>query len=196
MRMKDMRTSKKLDIDWAAIETDFRDGDMSIRDLARWHRVSEAAVRKRAKAGGWTRLAEAPKAPVKKREISVTYSVPMTPVTVETTDPEAIIGRGQNLVLRMLDELDATTSRVGELGMLIDEATDADESPRRNEAMMKAVSLPSRAATLKALATAVKTLAETATAAPKGKKALRQETAEKSSSAGRFAVPQVPRALQ
>lgn len=185
-----MRTPKKT-IDWAGIETDFTTGDMSIRDLAKWYSVSEAAIRKRAKANGWTRQDDAPKQSVKRKEISVTYSVPDTVATRETTDPEQIVGRGRNLALRMLDELDATSSRLGELEAFIDEATDGDESQRRVEALMKAVSLPSRANTLKALAQAVKTLAETA--APEGKKAQRQANAEQAASGGRFAAPSAPK---
>ena len=183
-----MRTPKKV-IDWVGIEADFTTGDMSIRDLAKWYSVSEAAIRKRAKANGWTRREDAPKQSVKRKEISVTYSVPDTIATRETTDPEQIVGRGRNLALRLLDELDATSSRLGELATFIDEATDSDESQRRTEALMKAISLPSRANTLKALAQAVKTFAETA--APEGKKAQKQAAAE--SVGGRFAAPSAPK---
>lgn len=164
---------------------------MSVRDLAKWYSVSEAGIRKRAKAGGWVRLEGAPKRPVKRKEIAVTYSVPDTVVTTEVSDPDEIVGRGRNLALRMLDELDATSSRLDELEAFIVEATDGDESQRRVEALMKAVSLPSRANTLKTLAQAVKTLSETAV--PEGKKAQRQASAEKAASGGRFAVPEAPK---
>lgn len=185
-----MRTPKKA-IDWTGIETDYTTGDMSIRDLAKWYSVSEAAIRKKAKANGWTRRDDAPRQSVKRKEISVTYSVPETIATRETTDPEQIVGRGRNLALRMLDELNATTSKLDELETFIAEATDGDESQRRVEALMKAVSLPSRANTLKALAQAVKTFAETA--APEGKKAQRQANAEQAASGGRFATPSAPK---
>jgi hypothetical protein len=173
-----MRTKAAV-IDWAGIESDFRTGAMSIRELAKWHQVSEAAVRKRAKAGGWVRADAAPTKPVKKAEIAVTYRVTPTGVRSDTTQPEVIVGRGRNLALRMLDELDAVTSAQDELGGLIVEATAGDETERRREAMMKALTLSSRANTLKALASALKTLAETH--APLGKKAAAQEA---SSSAG------------
>ncbi len=163
------KTGRKT-IDWAGIEHDYRTGDMSIRDLAKWYGLSEAAVRKKAKAGNWERAEEAPRAPVKRKPIKVTYEVVETVATAETTDPEAIVGRGRNLALRMLDELQATTSRLGELEAFIAEATEGDESQRRVEALMRSVSLPSRANTLKTLAQAVKTLAETGIGAG-GKKA-------------------------
>lgn len=185
-----MRTPKNT-VDWGRIESDYRNGDMSVRDLAKWYSVSESGIRKRAKAGGWTRPAGAPTRPVKKKEISVTYSVSDAILTTEVADPEQIVGRGRNLALRMLDELDATSSRLGELEAFIAEATEGDESQRRVEALMKSISLPSRANTLRALAQAVKLLAETAV--PEGKKAQRQANAEQIAAQGRFAPRTRPR---
>ncbi|TXI87782.1 MAG: hypothetical protein E6Q40_04570 [Cupriavidus sp.] len=76
----------------------------------------------------------------------------------------------------MLDELDVITSRRGELEDMIIDATDGDDDAARREAMMKAVSLPGRAATLKTLALAFKTINEAS--APQGKKAAAQERAD------------------
>ncbi|ARR57250.1 hypothetical protein GG804_26160 [Sphingomonas histidinilytica] len=75
----------------------------------------------------------------------------------------------------MLDELDVITSRRGELEDMIIEATDGDDEEARRDSMMRAVSLPSRANTMKTLALALKTLNEAA--APQGKKAAQQERA-------------------
>ena len=41
--------------DWPAIEREFRAGQLSIKELGRQHSVSDTAIRKRAKALGWTR---------------------------------------------------------------------------------------------------------------------------------------------
>lgn len=43
--------------DWTEIEKDWRAGSMSIREIARFYGVPEATLRKKAKAGGWTRVA-------------------------------------------------------------------------------------------------------------------------------------------
>jgi hypothetical protein len=43
------------DIDWEKVETEFRAGQFSIREIARQHGVTDAAIRKRAKAAKWTR---------------------------------------------------------------------------------------------------------------------------------------------
>lgn len=187
-----MSKKRSKPIDWPAIERDYRNGSMSIRELAKWYLLSEAAIRKKAGENGWVRAESAPKAPKKRKEISVTYTVNETVATPETTAPEAIIDRGKNLALRMLDELHAATSKLDSLEAFIEEATEGDESQRRVEALMKAVSLPTRANTLKALAQAVKTLAETAAAAGVGgKKVAKQNAADKVG--GKFAVPNGPK---
>lgn len=172
----------KKPIDWAGIERDYVKTDLSIREIARWYGCSDKAIRLRAKAGGWARPgAEAPQdAPQTPRPL-IEHVEPIverirTPLNSETAKPEAIIGRGRILALRMLDELDATTSHIGEIEEAIEEATPGRSGARRREAMMKAVSLPVRAGTLKNLALAVKTLAETL--APAGKKAAAAEEAK------------------
>jgi transposase-like protein len=40
---------------WPTIEADYRAGIKSVRQIAREHGLSEAAIRKRAKGEGWTR---------------------------------------------------------------------------------------------------------------------------------------------
>ena len=41
--------------DWDAIERAYRAGQLSIKELARQHKLSDTAIHKRAKAKGWTR---------------------------------------------------------------------------------------------------------------------------------------------
>jgi hypothetical protein len=171
----------KKQIDWPGIERDYVKTDLSIREIARWYGCSDKAIRLRAKAGGWARPgAEPPQASPQGPQPPSEVVEPIverirTPLNSDTTKPEAIIGRGRILALRMLDELDATTSHIGEMEDAIEEANPGKSGMRRREAMMKAVSLPVRAGTLKNLALAVKTLAETL--APAGKKAAAAEEA-------------------
>lgn len=193
--------TKKKPIDWAGIERDYQKTDLSIRELARWYGLSEGMIRKKAGALKWFRPAgkgaQAGTQPPLRTEPAV--SPPervVTPVDSETTKPEAIVGRGRVLVLRMLDELDATTSHIGELEEQIEAAAPGKDNARQREALQKALSLSVRAGTLKNLALAMKTLAETTTTAPEGKKAQRQANAERSAGQGRFAVPEPPRIVQ
>lgn len=42
-------------VDWERIEAEYRAGQISLRGIARAHGVTEGAIRKKAKAGGWAR---------------------------------------------------------------------------------------------------------------------------------------------
>lgn len=179
---------EKQPIDWAEIERDYRSSSMSVREIARWYGVDEKAIRKRAKAGGWERPAAAagPQCGPQTEKVYVG-----TVLTAENTTPEAIVGRGRNLVMRLMDELDATTTREGELDAMIVSATDSGDAAQQREALKQAVSLKQRADVLKALATAAKTLAESG--APAGVKAERQKRGEEvAKSGGRFSAPPPP----
>lgn len=186
---------EKKPIDWSEIERDYLAGSMSIREIARWYSLSEGAIRKRAKAKGWTRggtQQSTQSEPVSEQPEKVYVGTVLTP---ENTTPEAIVGRGRNLVMRMLDELDATTSRDGELDAMIVSATDTGDAGKQREALQQAVSLKSRSEVLKALATAAKTLAESGAA--QGVKKQRQEAGERAASGGgRFASPPPPGTLR
>ena len=158
-------------IDWARIEAEYFAGEDSIREIADRHEISDTAIRKRAKAGQWEREVRT----ANRREPD-RQPPPPAPRDPETPlDAGAIADGGRNLVARMLDELDITTSRRGELEDMIIAATDGDDEDARRDGMMRAISLPSRANTMKTLALALKTLNEAA--APQGKKAAQQEKA-------------------
>jgi len=120
---------------------------------------------------------------------------PMEPIApaiipgVDATDPDQIVGRGHNLIFRLLDELDATTTHQTELADMI-EATEDD--PRRRQAMLKAIDLSSRVNVVKALATAFKTWNESRQ--PEGKKAAREDAAKGvASGESKFATRTGPR---
>lgn len=42
--------------DWSQIESDYRAGSMTVREIARYHEIPESTLRKRAKAGHWSRV--------------------------------------------------------------------------------------------------------------------------------------------
>lgn len=179
-------------VDWSEIERDYRTSPMSVREIARWYGITEAAIRKRAKRDGWSRPPAAVGSQDEEREPEQAKVYVGTVLTPENTTPEAIVGRGRNLVMRMMDELDASTSRLGELEALIVSSTDEADATGQRAALMQAVSLKQRSDVLKALATAAKTLGETA--APQGVKKARQEAGERvSRSPGKFATPSAPR---
>ncbi len=184
-------TDEKKPVDWAEIERDYRSSSMSVREIARWYGITEAAIRKRAKRDGWTRPEKPEGSHEPEREPEPQKVYVGTVLTPENTTPEAIVGRGRNLVMRMLDELDATTTRIGELEDLIVSAIDESADDKQKQAAMAAVSLKGRSEVLKALATAAKTFAEAG--APSGVKKQRQEAGERvAKGGGKFSAPPPP----
>lgn len=171
---------EKKPVDWGGLEGDYCAGALAIREIARWYGVTPAAIRKRAKKHGWQRKA-------------ATVAVERDPVVRAPVEPIAaadVPQRARELAGRMVGELDAVTAHHGELEDMIC----AEESdPRRRAALLKAISLPERAMTLKNLSQTLKTLNETGEVGATGKKAQRQANAEKSASGGRFAAPVGPR---
>lgn len=149
-----MTKKKKKAIDWKGIERDFRAAKTSIRQIAEWYEVSEGAIRKRAKAENWSQLVRPDNDDVGTFK-KLTFVPPVTP-----EQAPAVAAEGKDLAFLMLDELRATTSRRGELEEMIVDETSGDKDGRRRRAMLRAVDLPERAQTLKALMLAAKTAAE------------------------------------
>ncbi len=169
-------------INWPAIEREYLAGECSIREIADRYEISDTAIRKKAKAERWERAVRS----ANRREPEPAPPPPPPSDPENPREPTAIADDGRNLVGRMLDELDAVTSRRGELEDMIVSATEDDQDDSRRNAMMKALSLPSRANTMKTLALALKTLNEAS--APQGKKAAQQEKAKAIGGGSRFAA--------
>jgi hypothetical protein len=167
--------ARKTAAEWSRIQNEYLAGEDSIREIADRHEISEAAIRKKAKAEGWER-------PVRTREpvrtlLPVPRPAPAEPrAPAEPVEPATIVDHGRQLVARMFDELDAMTSYQNELEELIEVATANDEDDRRRDAMLKAVSLPARSQIAKNLAATLKTINEAGGPA-KGKKAQQQDRA-------------------
>lgn len=172
----------KKSIDWSAIERDYRKTGLSIRELARWYGCDDKAIRLKAKAGGWARPgADTPQpTPQAPRPLAALIEpikqglrdlAPDGPA--ETPD---IVERSRRVAMRLVDELDAITTRQGELAQIIDEALEGKDNAKQRESLRKMLSLSDRAMTLKNLALTVKTLAEAH--APAGKKAAAAENAK------------------
>lgn len=154
--------------DLDAIELDWKAGKLSNIAIGKRNGVSEGYIRKVAKKFNWTRgAAPTPPPPSPPPKELMRRDAP---ATAGMDDPTL----ANNLLRRMLDELDTVTSHIGELEELIELETGNDRDDRRRAAMMKAVSLPVRANTLKLLLMAQ---ADAAPEGKKGKKVLLQEAA-------------------
>ena len=177
--------AKQRGTDWAAVEADFCAGKLSNVQIANKFGVTEGAIRKHAKADGWVRTSPA----VSYRARQET-NAPAPRLRAGDRDDPAKMGQG--LAHRMLGELDMATTHQGEIEDAIFDETREDANGQRRAMMLKAVSLPARAMTLKTIAQAMAVLKEVGEGAEKGKKQQRQENAEKSA-AGRFAPPAPPK---
>ncbi|WP_108397570.1 hypothetical protein [Devosia submarina] len=180
-------SDKNSAIDWASIRLEFEAGKQSIRAIAKWYKISDAAIRKQAKKHGWKVANQQPSS-----QATASANPPVVAAaSTEVTKVEEVISRGRNIADRLLDELGAETLHMGEMEVII-QLNETD--PERIQAIKQAVSLPTRAKTLQTIALALKTMGETATEVPRGKKAQRQARAEEVSTGGnKFAVPSAPK---
>ncbi|ELO3583123.1 hypothetical protein R6Z41_001486 [Salmonella enterica] len=163
--------------DWEAIETAYRAGVMSLREIASYHGISEGAIRKRAKRDDWSRDLNAriqQKADdlVRKQEVrkTVRTKTELTErVLIEATaeviasvrmEHRGDIRRARELTNTLFDELGAQCADVVALEQLGDIMFDPDDKgrDRLNETYQKVISLPSRVKSLKDLSDSLKTL--------------------------------------
>lgn len=173
--------------DWAAIRAAYESAEASDRALAREFGVSHTAIQKRAKQDGWVKAAQ-PNRP----SVGVYRPIPeiAAPPSLAAAGSRDLIEGGRDLAVRLLDELDATTTHLGEIEALIEDYTADDKDGARRHAMLKAVNLSSRAVVLKNLALVAKTLSEVGAGGKKAEAASRAADAGKS---GKFAAPAAPK---
>ena len=164
-------------VDWERIETDYRVGTKTLREIASEHGITEGAIRKRAKAQTWPRdLAAKVRAradALVRKELVRSEVRKDAKNERETVEIEAEVRarlemsqRGDSAELRT-----ATMSIVREVGAVSEHASDlshlaelmidpeSDKTGKLREAFDKVLSLPGRAKTLKdAAETAIKAI--------------------------------------
>lgn len=163
--------------DWEAIETAYRAGVMSLREIASQHGISEGAIRKRAKRDDWSRDLNAKvkeraddlvrKAEVRKQVRSETVLservlIEATAEVIATVRMEhrGDIRRARTLANALFDELEAECADVDALRKLGGLMLDPDENGRYrlNELYQSIISLPERVKSMKALSETLKNL--------------------------------------
>lgn len=169
-----MARPKSLRTDWNRIERLYRAGLLSIYDIGRECNVPEANIRYHAKKNGWKRdLTDEMRSRTRTKLVENLAKVfdngEVVDKLKQVTDEELIeqaartqvqvvrshqttLGHGHSLTVRMLSELDSSTSQRGELESLIKSSV----APMRQKALLHAVSLPQRAAVMRDLATAAR----------------------------------------
>lgn len=168
--------------DWEAIESAYRAGVMSLREIASQHGISEGAIRKRAKRDKWSRdlnakvkeraddlvrKAEVRKAEVRKQVRSETILservlIEATAEVIATVRMEhrGDIRRAREITNALFDELGAECADVASLRKLGELMLEPDENGRDklNEIYHSIISMPERVKALKALSDAMKNL--------------------------------------
>ena len=163
--------------DWEAIESAYRAGLLSIREIASQHGITHGAINKRAKRDGWERDLKAKikakaDALVSKREVS-------SQVSTETAASERIlieanaeviatvrmehrgdIRRARNIANSLFNELEAECADVAALQQLGDLMFEPDDKgyDKLNEIYQKVISMPGRVKSMKDLSDTLKTL--------------------------------------
>lgn len=163
--------------DWERIETDYRAGLLSVREIAASQGVSHVAIAKRAKRDGWERdLGAKIKA---KADALVTSQAVTTSVTTEkTVTDKAIvdanaqvianiriahrtdIARSRALAMSLLSELEQQTEHTDLYEQLVDALAASEEniSQQRMTAFRRAIEVSGRTSTMKLLSDTLKTL--------------------------------------
>ncbi|WP_336654257.1 hypothetical protein [Leclercia adecarboxylata] len=163
--------------DWEAIESAYRAGVMSLREIASQHGISEGAIRKRAKRDEWSRDLNAKvkeraddlvrKAEVRKQVRSETalserVLIEATAEVIATVRMEhrGDIRRARTLANALFDELEAECADVEALRKLGELMLDPDDNgrDRLNELYHAIISMPERVKSMKALSETLKNL--------------------------------------
>ncbi|QFH65066.1 hypothetical protein FR773_10130 [Leclercia adecarboxylata] len=163
--------------DWEAIESAYRAGVMSLREIASQHGISEGAIRKRAKRDEWSRdlnvkVKERADDLVRKAEVrkQVRSETALSErVLIEATaevianvrmEHRGDIRRARTLANALFDELEAECADVGALRELGELMLDPDDNgrDRLNELYHAIISMPERVKSMKALSETLKNL--------------------------------------
>lgn len=172
-----MAHKKRAAPDWERIETDYRAGLLSLREIAASQGISHAAISKRAKRDGWERDLKAKiqakaDALVTRREVTktVTTEQAVTDKLIVDANAQVIadirighrtdIARSRRLAMSLLEELEGQTGDpdlLAQLGDLV--LADAGiNAARLRDIYDRVTSLGSRTSTMKALGDTLKTL--------------------------------------
>ncbi|MDV1504845.1 hypothetical protein RZQ35_04430 [Klebsiella quasipneumoniae subsp. quasipneumoniae] len=163
--------------DWEAIETAYRAGVMSLREIASQHGISEGAIRKRAKRDDWSRdlnakVKERADDLVRKAEVRKqvrTETALSERVLIEATaevvaavrmEHRGDIRRAREITNALFYELGAECADVDSLRKLGELMLSPDENGRDklNEIYHSIISMPERVKAVKALSEALKNL--------------------------------------
>lgn len=161
------------DVDWQAIERDYRLGQLTVREIARRYGVAPSSITRRAEKETWprdltdviraktraellrnTKDATPERNTISQHDIAVAVQTNVQLVREHRKD----IGRNRYAVTKLIDELHDAIENIDDIEDDIIEETAGDKDGKRRARMLAAVALPSRAGVAATLASALKTL--------------------------------------
>ena len=151
-------------IDWETIEREYRAGVLSVSEIARRHDISEGAIRKRAKRDGLkrdlsarvrekvrTELVRAQvREPNARTDQEIVDEASQEPIAIRKTHRKDLKYAREMGAMLMAQLKDAAGGRES-----LEEQIESTDPVARRSAMLRAVSLPAHAATLRDLVTAL-----------------------------------------
>lgn len=159
---------KKHAIDWESIEREYRVGQLSIKEIGRRFGITHSAIVKRAKKDGWLRnLSGAVKTEIQNRLLTGDAPLQSEKEIVDVAAKRGVelirehrrdIGNGRALVTTLFQELKTASQDIEQLESAIQDETKGDKNSQRRSQMLRAVSLPSRAGTIRDLSMALSRL--------------------------------------
>lgn len=186
-------------IDWQAIYEDYRKGDSSIREIARRHGINQSSINMKIARQNWTRDGLPDDRYMTMDEPDDDLDGMIELPKVKPQRQSVLMKRGKELAQRLLSEIEDTTAHHSEIATII---INTEHDALRRRAALKAISTDQRAKTLKEVIATLKMIEAPPAAAktakdtadkPEGKKAQRQEAAERAATSGVFAVPSPPK---
>ena len=166
-------------VDWEAVESEYRVGQLSMRALATKHNCTAAAISKKAKEKSWVKdatqevrertraalIAQTGKEDDSVNGVNTVNTPTREDVAVAVQTNLAVIkrhrkdiGQGQEIVSLLMGQLIDTAVNRESIENDIEIETKDDDNGQRRFRMNKAISLPSNAAVLRDLSTAMKNL--------------------------------------
>ena len=134
------KTPARKRADWEAVERDYRTGSFTLRELGDKHGATHTTIARRAEREGWTKdLTEAIRQATNAKVIEATVQQQCTSAHQNATDAvlgaaelnkqvilgqRSRVGQAVSVSMRMLDELDATTTATGQINAMFERITE------------------------------------------------------------------------
>lgn len=173
--MTESKKPIKAKTDWESIERDYRAGVLSIREVAKIYGITDTAIRKKAKAEKWQRdltdkVAEKVRADLVRDAVRTTDAKADARTEKEIVEGAAAmvvqvvrehragINSGRGIVSLLMSQLTDVAGKRDDFEAAIALETEGDKTSDRYNRLMKAVSIPAHASTVRDLSTAMKNL--------------------------------------